>query len=463
MGSIRTDGGNDAEWHVGIAERVITPEQSMWMAGFGARDKPSEGVLNDLHTKAIAIEDLDGHTNVIVSVEILFVGRTMRKRIVNACEAEYDLPGERIMLNASHTHQGPVTRTATEATDGGERIPKHNESVHFMPIEYYGVDETFRQRTVEYRDWLIDTVVDVIGEALAAKQPAALGYGHGHCGSAMSRRRPGEDGILFRPYTDGPADHEVPVLVVSDPDADGQDPIRGLVFGYACHTSTEYVFQFSGDWVSYAYEFLEDRFPHATPIFLMGCAGDQKAYPQRQQEYIEHHARAVSVAIEAALASQLRPVHGPLRAAYEEIDINFEGPPSDAELDALAASDKPGDQWKADHLRSAREAYGEIPTTYPYPVQTFGFGQDLTMVAIAGEPLVGYSLRLKSELEGPAWISGYSNNAFTYVPTRQALPEGGYEAETVIGNAGLPGKWQPDVEDRVVAAVHALAERVHTP
>jgi hypothetical protein len=32
-------------WKAGVARANITPEGSMWMSGFGSRDKPSEGKL----------------------------------------------------------------------------------------------------------------------------------------------------------------------------------------------------------------------------------------------------------------------------------------------------------------------------------------------------------------------------------------------------------------------------------
>ncbi len=47
-------------WKAGVATVVITPEYSMWMAGYAARNKPSEGKVHDLHAKALALEDAQG-------------------------------------------------------------------------------------------------------------------------------------------------------------------------------------------------------------------------------------------------------------------------------------------------------------------------------------------------------------------------------------------------------------------
>ena len=44
-------------WKAGVARVMITPEQSMWMAGYAARDHQAEGTLHDLWAKALALED----------------------------------------------------------------------------------------------------------------------------------------------------------------------------------------------------------------------------------------------------------------------------------------------------------------------------------------------------------------------------------------------------------------------
>ena len=44
-------------WKAGVAVRAITPEGSMWMAGYGGRNSPSEGTLTDLHAKVLVLED----------------------------------------------------------------------------------------------------------------------------------------------------------------------------------------------------------------------------------------------------------------------------------------------------------------------------------------------------------------------------------------------------------------------
>ena len=45
------------EWKAGVATTVITPQQPMWMSGYAARNKPSEGKIHELYAKVLALED----------------------------------------------------------------------------------------------------------------------------------------------------------------------------------------------------------------------------------------------------------------------------------------------------------------------------------------------------------------------------------------------------------------------
>ena len=99
--------------------------------------------------------------------------------------------------------------------------------------------------------------------------------------------------------------------------------------------------------------------------------------------------------------------------------------------------------------------------TYPYPVQAWRLGNDLTWILLGGEVVVDYSLRLKAEL-GPkkTWVSSYSNDVMAYIPSRRVLGEGGYEGGEARYPYGLPAPWDASVEQKIVDEVHKLAAKV---
>ena len=110
------------------------------------------------------------------------------------------------------------------------------------------------------------------------------------------------------------------------------------------------------------------------------------------------------------------------------------------------------------------KATGAIAPTYDYPVQVWRFGEELNWVALAGEVVVDYSLRLKRELgREKTWVVGYANDVMAYIPSERVLSEGGYEGETSMLYYQLPSKWAPGLEDRIIATVHELVRTMRQP
>ncbi len=373
-------------WKAGIATAKITPDTLMWMAGYAARKKPAEGTLQDLYAKALALEDEGGHRAVLVTLDLIGVLSSVRESVEKQVEEQYKLPPPALLLNASHTHCGPEYRQRT------------------------GREEEARN----YEQFLQTTLVRLVGEALADLQPTSLTYGHARAGFAMNRRRnyalPKDDiNANKAPNPDGPVDHDVPVLCVLD--ADGTQ--RAVLFGYACHNTTLQFFQFCGDYAGFAQEYLQADHPGMTAMFVMGCGADQNPYPRSTVELAQKHGRSLATAVEAALFANPRPLRGSIRCAMEYVDL----------------------PW-ADATKENRR----------YPVQVMRIGSDITLVALASEVVVDYSLRLKSELGRPpaiVWVAGYSNGYYGYIPSERVLAEGGYEApayaagieEKIVGKA----------------------------
>jgi hypothetical protein len=421
-------------WKAGVATMKITPESALWMAGYGFRNKPSEGVAQDLFAKALAIEDGHGSRVVIVTMDLIGIDRPLRDWVQQQAQAKYGLAPSGLLLNVSHTHCGPTL----DAED----------------TDYWAIDSAMSAAVGKYRAGLQEKLVALIGTALARLAPAQLDYLHSRCGFAMNRRRPTPAGYQNAPNSEGPVDHAVPVLRVTD--AAGK--LRAVLFGYACHNTCMGDYKFRGDYAGYAQEYLEQAHPGMTAMFMIGCAGDQNPYPRRTEELVRTHGRTLATAVEAALETVPKPLAGPVRAAIEDVTLDFAPPPSRGELLAIAATKK---RPAADHARrllKELDEKGEIRTAHAYPIQVLRFGGDLTLVALPGEAVVDYSLRLKRELAGPAvWVAGYSNDVFGYLPSLRVLKEGGYEAADAALWGSLPGAFAPSVEERVVGKALQLA------
>jgi neutral ceramidase len=436
--------GQQPGWQAGIASIIITPDEPMWMAGYAARDKPSEGKINDLRAKALALEDEHGTRLVIVTVDLLGIPRATRDWLAEHVKESYKLEPKSLLLNASHTHSGPVLRERKYSIYGNT---------------LYGLSPEQIQQNNEYVDNLQEKLLELVGKAIENLAPAKLGYTHARAGFAMNRRLITDKGVYNSPNPDGPVDHDVPVLRI-----DGQDgKLRAVLFGYACHNTTLSGYEFCGDYAGFAQEYVEQAHPGTTAMFMAGCGGDQNPYPRggpNTLDYCKQHGRAFANGVEAALAPRASPVTGPIHAALDTVMLDFAPPPSREQLEQSAKSENKYVRRHAQVLLEELEKNGKIRTTYPYLVQVIRFGDDLTMVVLAGEVVVDYSLRLKSELPGRAvWVAAYSNDVFGYIPSLRVLREGGYEAGDAMLYTDLPGPFAPSVEERIIAKVHELVDK----
>lgn len=447
-------------WKASAISAKITPEQAVWMAGYASRKGPSEGVRQDLHAKTLVIEDATSQRLVIVTLDLIGVPRPLRDTIEKHCTEKHQLPPGSLLINASHTHSGPMIRTYQPR--GGNR-PERVISSKIPPEE----ESRRLAETHAYNEMLVKKICSNIDQAIATLAPAQLKYSFARCGFSMNRRTRKADGNFKNsPNPDGPVDQAVPTLQVYD--ASGET-LKSVLFGYACHATTLGDMLIHGDWPGYAQQYFETDHPGTIAMFMNGCSGDQNPYPRRAVDYVERHGRAMATAIDAAIFANPVAVEGPLRALLEWTPVAYDTPPDKAELLERQLSKDHYEKRYADFLLDDLEHNGSFPKNYPVPVQVIRFGDSLTLVAIGGEVVIDYSLRLKKELAeknpGAIWIAGYSNDVMCYIASKRIIEEGGYEGKTsmrYVRSSVHPTNWSPTIEETLVNKVHQLNTRLNT-
>jgi neutral ceramidase len=305
-----------------------------------------------------------------------------------------------------------------------------------------------------YTARVLEQIVDLIGRAIGDLAPADVAFGQGTAAIGSNRRRL-RDGTRQLP---GVVDQDVPVLTVRA--AGGA--LRTVVFGYACHaTAGPADYQIGADWPGYAQAGIEGQFPGATAMFVNGCGADCDPAPRSTVEAAQMHGDAMALAVSQVVRRNLRPVAGPLNTAFEHVDIPFQTPPTRQELESVL---KTATGMRARHaklLLGVLDREGKISDRYPYPVQVWRFGSGLTLIALGGETVVDYSLRLKKEYGwDTTWVAGYSNDVMGYIPSYRVLKEGGYEGGGAMVNYGRPGPLGDTVEEVIAGKVAELVRRV---
>ncbi len=421
----RATGAQPAGWSAGVAEIDITPEGSLWMAGFAARKQPAQGVAPPLQAKALALRDSGRRTRVLVTADLLGLTARVTRRVAAEVERRHRVRRADILFNASHTHCGPIVEKQLSVAYG------------LSPEQWSAIDA--------YTATLERMLVAVVGQAIARMRPARLSYARGEARFARNRR------VKFTP--DGPVDHSVPVLRVDD---DRPGPLA-IVFGYACHNTTlpAAFVQYHGDYAGVAQAELEARHPGVTALFVAGCGADANPDPRGTLDLVRAHGAALADAVDRVL-EDATPVAAGLRTAYATVDLPF-------------ARGEARERWRKQldidpvylkrhaALMDAMRRDGRLPSAQEAPIQVWRFGGGLVLVALGGEVVVDYALRLAREHPDlRVWTAGYSNDVFGYVPSLRVLREGGYEGGDAMIYYGRPAPFTDTVEETIVDEVKRL-------
>ena len=421
----------------GFAKIVITPEQNVWMAGYANRAKPAEGKIHDLYAKALAIEDSRGARVVLVTTDLLGLPRALTSEISEYANKSYGLRRDQMLFNSSHTHTGPVVKSSLAGA--------------------YDLDATQSALIDDYTHRLKNNLLKVIGEAIKDLSPAKLSFGRSTAPFAMNRRQFNPNGVVIGVNREGVVDREVPALRVESPDG----KLRGVVFGYACHntTLTGEFYEFCGDYAGFAQEAVERAHPGATAMFVAGCGADINPYPRSERELAEHHGETLAKSVEQASGGSIKPVSGAVKSIIGAVMIPFDGPPTKEEFQSRLNDKNVFKRRHAERMIARYERDGKLISEYPYTIQILKIG-DLTLIALAGEVVTDYALRLKREFGGDVWVAGYSNDLCSYIPSARMFKEGGYEVIDSMIYYDQPGPYKPEIEERIIGKVHELARRV---
>ncbi len=429
-----------ADYKAGIGRIIITPDKPIYMSGYANRDHPSEGAIHDLWAKALVIEDHKGNRVVIVTTDLIGLPRSISDIVAARVEKEYGIDRAQLVLNSSHTHTGPLIR--------------HNLETMF---ELKPEDS---QVVTDYAAALTEKLVMVVGAALKDLAPANLWFGNGRATFAINRRENTPKGVIIGENPGGPGDPDVPVLKVTAPDG----KLRAVLFGYACHntTLTGQFYRISGDYAGFAQIAIEEANPGAAALFMMLCGADQNPHPRSTIDLARQHGAALAAEVNRVLGEKLTRVHGATRAAFQITELGF-APQS---REGFEARLQETNVWRVRHAKAMLRLYddGNPIRRYSYPVQAIQFGKDLTLVALGGEVVVDYVLRIKREFGSKGIIvAGYSNDVMSYIPSLRVLKEGGYEADQSMIYYGLPGPYDEQVEDHIMTTVRQVMKRVGRP
>lgn len=417
----------------GTAKADITPPNhgfpTMYLGGFDFRTLPAMSVGRPLYVRALALRSPKS-TFVFVSLDVLTIPRSLHDAVI-AGIASLHLPASGVLLQATHTHSGPVV---------GEQPNS------FIMYDFSTTQQALSGR---YTDWLASETAATIEKAVAAaQQPVTLAYGVTHLPAneefAVNRRVVGAPERAVDAGTSGSGLTDIPILSVQ-----GHAGPVAVLFGYAAHALIvagtgagapfepgPLFYQYNSDFPGVAEGVIENDYPGTTAFYVTGASGDLNPNPDVMAGADPallpgtHVARAV----EAALGS-LRPLGPIVAAAAGSASV----PLDSYDLTYFKAIEGQNNPWgrQAKVMVAEYEKSGALPSAAPLALTVWHFapgssdGLPLYLIAMSGEPLVHWSLAFKGGalgIPGKTWLAGYVNDACCYVPSDSTVIYPGYES-----------------------------------
>lgn len=178
------------ELKIGWASRDVSTDQPVSIPGqFHVRI--SKGVFDPILVTALVIDNGEDMA-IFLSADVV----VLRNHIVEAVREKVaqrnpEIPVEKIIMNATHTHTGPSIYGDTEPSKATGSVTSGIDEIPHEGIEVASNDE--------YRESFIEQVADAIQEAYTGRSAGGIAFGYGYAVVAHSRRVVYFDDVSKRP------------------------------------------------------------------------------------------------------------------------------------------------------------------------------------------------------------------------------------------------------------------------
>ncbi|KAJ8906004.1 hypothetical protein NDN08_002504 [Rhodosorus marinus] len=432
------------EFAVGVKWVDVTPDVGLPMAGFSSRNRSAEGVLDPLRVTGVSLVHRDTSSQLLVlTYDLIGASRELSDQIYEKLHTRFRAKRESTLLFFSHTHSGPV-------------VGRNLRVLHKLSPNEQKLVDAYARRLVQVSENALQGAIE------SAEDGCTLSASFGQSNNAVNRVYNSEKGFELGGNVNGPFDHTVPVFIARRRDR----TVLSCMFGYAAHgTVLTKEYRYSNDWMGFARRFVENSLPGATAVYIPGCSGDTNLYPRGDVSLAKEHANRIAEAVisDGSLRNE-QGIGGRIKCRHQEVNLNYKALTHDRRnLKRLSRNEE--DTYSS---RLANLILLELPRlddtffqSLSYPVWVCSIGNSTVFVALSGEPTSEYSLILRQRLKGLVFAAGYAGEVMGYIPSKEMVRHGGYEAgERSAVLYGLPGRFGEDIEDTILKAVVECARAV---
>tara|TARA_B100001123_G_C15326838_1_gene1029845 strand:+ start:2269 stop:3600 length:1332 start_codon:yes stop_codon:yes gene_type:complete len=397
-----------------------TPALGLPLGGRGPRFSNGEEVLDPLVSQVVVLEDERGNRTVWVSIDMIGMTWQVTAPFRQELAALTGIPFDAIIVNYSHTHNGPMSGFEGYAT------------IVEKPVEL-----------IEYEQNLLDRVSRMTLDAIDCLEPVTVSVHRGTSEIGINRRNRSETGEMgLRPNPQGHLNRDLWVLDL--------DAVKGnrrcVLFNYGCHPVTVYAYAWNGispDWVGVGRQTLQCRLGENTHTqFIQGFAGNVR--PRQVADLASNSFRKSTPDDTKAVGQAIgADVLAALDSEGDELDLDFafaadfvmaprdpDAIPPISHYRELAGSEEEIERNLGEYWVRRLES-GVPPVKYvPWAVGLMRLAPGHTVAWLANEVVGEWLPLLREWLEDPNLIGwGYCQDGRTYMPVDALIPEGGYEVD----------------------------------
>jgi hypothetical protein len=378
----------------GVARVNLDPALAMTMGGYGARLGVSQGVLDPIQARVLALAD--GHRTIaLVTLDLVSTIELAEMDQIRAAVRQNGV--EQVIFVASHTHSGPV---------------------------YASNPESYQKA--------VRRIQQAVAIAARLMTPVRIGTAWGVAYLGHNRRSILLDGtpkMFWRDETMVPSSPVDPTVGVVRLDRRDGTPLAILV-NYACHPVVlgPDNLSYSADYPGVMRDTIEDSLKGSTAFFLQGAPGDINPYydktPLVQDAVVRMQETGRKLGTEALrVARSIRTEVAPAPSIQSKTVVLH----VHSRWDLAKLRPVLKERYRLDEMRAARL----LRDPMDLPVTTLLLNHELAFVTMPGEPFVEFQMQLRARSPQPnTYLLGYADGALGYFPTLAAAVRGGYGANS---------------------------------
>lgn len=379
------DGGSQFDtFVVGYAEADVTPTAPLHLGSFqNAMERVSTGVRDTFYAKTLALTDTNGNTLLIIITDLSWGYTTQVENLRAQIKAKYNIAEENVLLGGTHNHNGPEWKGDGYATAANQ--------AYFNNIWYPGV-------------------LSSVDAALADRASATLLIGSDYTeGLTFVRRFLQADGSLSESNDpidryESEGDEQAQFLKIT---REGKKDV--LLTQWQCHANLFGNTTTAGtDWVGPMRDKMEEELD-CYVMYMNGAAGNMN--PNTKGKFLTEYPSVDSVDTKGEMVAE----------AFIEM-VTRDGFFTEVETGEI----------KVKQVEYSASGIGI--TTWTGEMNSVVIG-NLGLVTMPVEMFAesGVAIKEGSPCE-MTLLMGYSNGICGYVPTREAVLNGGYEITSYRAN-----------------------------